>query len=105
MKHIILTIIFLVLGALNISAQDFKIQGNTFVSTKTARVSTPPERTPFRYKDSKGNDYPIYISESGSCFVIKYSQKKNKDYKNYLGSDMSTVICNKLGREYKGKKK
>ena len=45
------------------------------------------------------------MSASGSCYVIKTSKKTGKEYKQYLKPDVSQDICNKLGKEYKGKKK
>ena len=58
--------------------------------------------TPYTWKDSKGNEYPIYISASGSCYVIKTSKKTGKEYKNYLSKEVSAEICKELN--YKSKK-
>ena len=45
------------------------------------------------------------LAASGSCYIIKVSAKTNKEYKQYLKSDVSQDICKKLGKEYKAKKK
>ena len=77
-------------------------QGNTFslVSTKKAAQE---EKTQYTWQDSKGNTYPIYISASGSCYVKRISKKSGKEYKQYLGKEVSAQICKELGREYKSK--
>lgn len=82
----------------------YKQEGNTFSSVKTTKTVTP-EKTQFVWKDSKGKEYPIYISNSGSCFIIKTSSKTGKEYRQYLGPEISEAICKQLGREYKAKTK
>lgn len=90
-----------------INAQSFERQGNTFVSksTKGSRVKSEPTKTKFTWRDSKGTEYPVYMSSTGSCFVIKTSAKTGKEYRNYLGPEISEQMCKELGVEYKGKKK
>lgn len=82
-----------------------KREGNTFVSTST-RTSTKSEpiKTKFTYKDNKDIEYPIYISKTGSCFIIKTSKKTGKEYRSYLGTEISAQVCKELNIEYKGKK-
>lgn len=82
----------------------YKQEGNVFSSVKTTKTVIP-DKTPYTWKDSKGKEYPIYISQSGSCYVIKTSAKTGNTYKQYLGSEISIKICENLGREYKGKTK
>lgn len=90
-----------------INAQSFERQGNTFVSkaTKGSRAKSEPTKTKFTWKDSKGNEYPVYMSSTGSCFVIKTSAKTGKEYRNYLGPEISEQMCKELNVTYKGKKK
>lgn len=86
--------------------KSFKCENNTYSSTGRVNTnSSAPISTGFEWTDSKGNKYPIYISASGSCYIIKTSSKTNKEYKQYLKPDVSQDICNKLGKEYKAKKK
>lgn len=73
-------------------------EGNTF--SNVTKSKQEPELTNYTWKDSKGNEYPIYISSSGSCFIIKENGNKQ-----YMKKEISMQICNELGREYKGKKK
>lgn len=87
------------------NAQDVKLEGKTYVSTKTSRSKEEPKVTGYDWQDSKGNKYPIFISGTGSCFVVKISQKTGKEYRQYLGEEVSKDICKKLGMVYKGKTK
>ena len=52
-------------------------------------------KTGFTWKDSKGDEYPVYIAHTGSCFVIKTS-KSGKKYRVYLGEETSEQICKEL---------
>jgi len=85
--------------------KSFKCENNTYSSTGRVKSNSELIATGFNWTDSKGNSYPIYISVSGSCYIIKVSAKTNKEYKQYLKPDVSQDICKKLGKEYKGKKK
>ena len=99
----LLTLLLLVLAiGLAANAQTYTRSGNTFISSTGER--TQPVKTKFTWKDSKGNEYPVYISSNGSCFVIKVSAKTGKEYRNYLGPEISQQICKELGVNYKGKK-
>ncbi len=100
------TLLLLVLAmGLAANAQTYTRSGNTFISSTGERVKAEPVKTKFTWKDSKGREYPVYISKSGSCFVIKVSAKTGKEYKNYLGPEISQQICKELNIEYKGKRK
>jgi hypothetical protein len=82
----------------------YKQEGNVFSSVKTTKTVTP-DKTPYTWKDSKSKEYPIYISSTGSCFVIKISSKTGKEYRQYLGPEISEDICKQLGRKYTSKTK
>ena len=49
------------------------------------------QETGFTWRDSKGNEYPVYMARTGSCFVIRTS-KSGENYKSYLGKDVSEQI-------------
>ena len=101
----LLALMLLVLAmGLAANAQSYTREGNTFISSKGERVKAEPVKTKFTWKDSKGNEYPVYISPKGSCFVIKGKDKNGKDKKTYLGPEISQQICKELGIEYKAKK-
>ena len=102
----LLAILLLVLAiGLAANAQTYTRNGNTFTSAKSIKAKAEPVKTKFNWKDSKGKEYPVYISAKGSCFVIKTSSKTGKEYKNYLGPEISQQICKELNIEYKGKRK
>ena len=80
----------------------YEQNGNTFksvTSEKTIKKGAEPLKTPFFYEDSKGMKYPIYISNGGkgSAFIIRTSKKTGKDYKSYLGKEMTQEIKKQLG--------
>ena len=97
-------LVLLLLVGVPTYAQNYTRSGNTFISSKRERVKSEPTKTKFTWKDSKGKEYPVYISSSGSCFVIRVSAKTGKEYRNYLGPEISQQICKELNIEYKGKK-
>ena len=53
------------------------------------------EKTGFTWKDSKGDEYPVYIAHTGSCFIIRTS-KSGDDYRAYLGEEVSEQIRKEL---------
>lgn len=53
------------------------------------------KKTGVTWKDSKGDEYPVYMAHTGSCFVIKTS-KSGKDYRAYLGEEVSEQIRKEL---------
>ena len=52
-------------------------------------------KTDFTWKDSKGDEYPVYMAYTGSCFVIKTS-KSGEEYRAYLGEEASEQINKEL---------
>ena len=76
---------------------EYSRSGNTFSSVIKSKQ---PELTHYSWKDSKGVEYPIYISNSGSCFIIKENGNKQ-----YMKKEISMQICSEMNREYKNKKK
>ena len=101
MKKLLIMLVLLCVG-LTSNAQSYTRSGNTFISSTGER--TQPVKTKFTWKDNKGNEYPVYISSKGSCFVIKGKDKNGKDKRTYLGPEISQQICKELNIEYKGKK-
>lgn len=70
-----------------------KKDGNVFSVVKT---QTPQDTimTVFIYKDSHDNLYPIWLNKkTGSCFVIKTSQKSGKQYRQYLSEEIKENVC------------
>ena len=105
MKKLIILITFIisVIASSNLFAQTATISstgevernGNTFIASSKSSKSNA-QQTQYTWKDSKGVEYPIYISASGSCYVIKTSKKTGKEYKSYLPKEVSAEICKEL---------
>ena len=104
MKKILFILLLLLTVGVTVNAQNYTREGNTFSSSTGEHSKTEPVKTKFTWKDSKGKEYPVYISSKGSCFVIKGKDKNGKDKKTYLGPEISQQICKELNIEYKGKK-
>lgn len=104
--YFLLFILFMLFGLwMTADAQTtYKQEGNTFSSVKTTNV-VKSDKTPYTWKDSKGKEYPIYITSNGSCYIIRTSNKTGKEYRQYLPVEVSEQICKQLNREYKGKTK
>lgn len=102
MKHLTILLAIFFFTA-NLSAQTpIKREGTTFVQEK----SQPQHKASgFTYRDSKGQEYPIYISNTGSCYILKVSQKSGETYRKYLGEEISTQVCKELGIPYQPKTK
>lgn len=102
MKKFIIILLAMALGV-TANAQTpevtFKKEGNTYSSAKTRSASVERE-TGFTWKDSKGVEYSIYMGSTGSCYIKKISSKTGKEYKQYLGKEISADICKQLGVEY-----
>lgn len=52
-------------------------------------------KTKFTWKDSKGDEFPVYMNSGGSCFIIRTS-KSGEDYRAYLGKEVSEQISREL---------
>lgn len=106
MKHFITVLLsMLICACAPIYSQTFKQQGNTFISLSTKGSKQEPVKTKFTWQDNTGKTYPIYMSSTGSCFIMKTSSKTGKEYRYYLKPEISATICKQLGVEYKAKPK
>lgn len=101
MKKFICTIVVILSTITIMNAQErhgevrFKVSedGTTFVQQKGARSSSSADRaTPYKWEDSKGNVYPIFLhtytrgEKAGrtTAYVVKTSAKTGKEYKYYI---------------------
>lgn len=90
------------------SQSAFTTDGNNYKSTKSvtrnlSQKDSTVSATPYTY-EVKGVKYPIHIGKTGSCYIVRTSKKTGKEYRQYLGEEISRDICRKMGREYKAKK-
>lgn len=94
MKYIIFIIIGIIsLISVKAFAQKYIRKGNNFTSVNDTKAK--PLKTTFTY-----NGDTIYVSPIGHCFVIKISKKTNKQYRKYLGEELSREICDIIKLEY-----
>ena len=103
-KMFIAAIMLLALSVNNSStyAQSVKREGTTFV-VSSSRSKSEPTKTKFTWKVGDV-EYPIYVGKSGACYIKKVS-KTGKEYKQYLGAEISSQICRELGIKYTSKTK
>lgn len=108
MKKTLLTIVLLA-TAITAVAQEktrptaYQRDGKTFVQTK-AQVSGTDQVTAYKWRDSKGNEYPIVLhtytkgEKKGrtTAYVVRTSSKTGKEYKYYLpdGEAIAREIMN-----------
>ena len=104
MRKLLFTVLLAVMCC-QLHAQDFTRKGDVFEQTASKRSSASATKTRFTWKDSKGESYPIFVTKTGSCFVNKVSQKSGKEYKKYLGEEISREICKELKINYIPKQK
>ena len=75
-------------------------QGNTFVSTSTRSSASSAKETKYTWKSPKGEEYKIFITKNGRCFVNKVSGKTGKEYKYYLPEEISKTVAKEMGITY-----
>lgn len=92
----------MLLGASCMSAQTYVKQGTTI--TQVVKQKAKDIKTEYTYKDSKGNEYPIYLSVNGRAYYVRISAQ-GKEYKSYLGEEISRQICKELGNTRTSKSK
>lgn len=94
MKSILLTIAFSFISLCSYSQKIIR-DNNTFIVNKIT-TKTEEIKTIYTYKDSKNNEYPIYITTKGTCYIKRISQKTGKEYKYYLPKEIQTTIQKEL---------
>ena len=62
-------------------AQNVVLQKNVFVQQSSKGDST---KTDYEYQARDGKKYTIYLSQNGKAFIVKWSEKKQKWYRQYL---------------------
>lgn len=102
-KKLFILALALFCGCASFSQTKVVWQGNKIFAVGAKESDKKPTKTPFTYTATDGTQYPIFIADSGSCFIIRTSKKSGKEYKMYLGKEVSAEICKKLGRTYKTK--
>lgn len=84
MKKLVLCITMMLTFSLVTNAQSVQRQGNTFTQVNNKKSASKETKTKYTYKDSKGVEYPVYLSSTGKAFIRKTSKKTGKEYKQYV---------------------
>ena len=106
MKKILLFMLLTLCLSSSANAQSYERDGKTFTISSTGeRKSNNVITTDFKVKESDGKTYTVYCSKSsGACYITKTS-RNGKEYRKYLGEDISRQVCSEIGIEYKSRKK
>jgi len=88
----------ILLAAFSVSGQNYVRSGNEFsaVSEKKIPSATKEIKTQYKWKDSKGNTYTIYLSSTGAAYIKRVSSKTGKEYKSYLPKALAEEITKEL---------
>ena len=84
MKKLVMCITMMLAFSLVTNAQSVQRQGNTFTQVSNKKSAGKETKTQYTYKDSKGVEYPVYLSSTGKAFIKKVSKKTGKEYKQYV---------------------
>ncbi len=101
MKKFIICAVFALFYSCAI-AQDFTI------TNKVVKVEVSQDiDTGYQYDTGKNDEngkiitLPIYATKNGACYVIKTSKKTGKQYRKYLGKEVSAQIISELKKSSK----
>lgn len=109
MKTFLLTILSVFLLSLsNTFAQNptnYDASTRTFTTVKASKASNDIE-TSYKWKDSKGNEYPLYLHKytkgenagKWTVFVYRISKNTGKEYKYYIPNGIE--IAEQIKDEY-----
>lgn len=101
-------ILAVLVGCQTAKAQNYVKEGKTFTVQKSNGASASNDvLTVYTWKDSKGNEYPIYLHKytkgenegKWGAYVIKKSAKTGNDYKYYIpsGLEIAEEISKEMG--------
>ena len=75
---------FLIAHWFECNAQNVILKGDTFVQIDSVKTKPHPMMTKYFYQTVDGTKYPIYMSASGKCFILRTSKKTGKQYRKDL---------------------
>ena len=109
MKKLFIAAVLFIAALSGVNAQDnhksnnVTREGKTFVA-QGAKTKSENTKTEYSYTDTDGKTYEIWLSKNGRAFILRIS-KTGKEYRKYLGEEISRQICKEMGREYVEMKK
>lgn len=81
MKTLLIALFLLVAG---MASSQVVVKDSTGMYTTLKATNTPDKLTGEKFKTSKGEIFPIYVSENGKYYILRVSKKTGKQYKQYL---------------------
>ena len=98
MKKILIMLLLAVLS-MNVCAQSYKVEGNTYTSV-SSKKKIEGKKTPYQYESRDGQKYDIYILDDGRCYINRVSGTTGKPYRSYLKEEISKDIAKRVGIVY-----
>ena len=80
---IIIAITLAFVFSLSTHSQNVVRKGNTFVNVDSTHARQEAKKTDYSYQ--KGDSiWPVYLSSKGKAFIVRYSKRTGKAYRQYL---------------------
>jgi hypothetical protein len=70
----------------------FTFNSYTSFASTPEQVKTESVVTTYKYKDSKGIEYPVYRGSKGGYYIIRISKNTGKEYKQYLTAEQKEKL-------------
>ena len=113
MKKIVFLLSLLMLFVIGVNPAFAQKKKKKKSTTKTETTTTKPASKPAKefcinqptdsisgYTYTVGvNIYPIWITRSGRCYIVRLSKEGRED-RQYMPEDIARQICAELGKEY-----
>lgn len=89
MKQQLLLLAMLLLSISAMCQTKVTVKDNIFYSVKDSTTKAIKySATVYKWHDSEGKEYVVYLSELGKYFVIRTSKKTGNTYKMYLSPNL-----------------
>lgn len=80
---ILLVITLAFVFSLSSHSQNVVKRGNVFVNVDSASARQEAKKTDYSYQKND-SVWPIYLSSKGKAFIVRYSKRTKKAYRQYL---------------------
>ena len=98
MRKILFIILTLFLAIIAYYLFTKEIKNGVTIMDKYTRINVDSlVKTEFVWKDNKGDEFPVYMAHTGSCFIIRTSMS-GEDYRSYLCEEVSEQIRKELSK-------
>lgn len=69
------------------TAQVQRDANGNFYTQKKSAAPKQDKPTGYTFTTSKGETFPVYVSENGKYYVVRVSKKTGEPYKQYLNTE------------------